>query len=163
MKSWLTKFKISAALDGGKPLSNRLRKVIANTEELHRFEQSALNLESALRASRPAAEAPTFIHDSIMRAVEAASYHAPTPRRISLPWLTAPGAAILLLGGWWLLHRPLPGPSHAIANSQPLAVVATALEAGNEMTRSLPVAVVTPLSEELDRVSLDLDHTIPAG
>lgn len=160
MKSWLRKFKISAALDGGRPLPNRLRRTIANTEELRRFEQSALNLETALKTSRPVVEAPPFIHDCIMQAVEAAIPGAPVPRKIPLVrWLPAPGLAILLLVGWWFLHHLIPGPSPAIAASQSLAVVATALEAGNEMTRSLPVAVVTPLSEELDRVSLDLDHT----
>jgi hypothetical protein len=160
MKSWLRKFKTSAALDEGKPLPERLRKTIAASEECRRFEQSARELDSALRASRPAPEAPAFLHDSIMHAVEAASRPAPAPLRLPLlRWLPAPALALLLVAGWALLHRPAPQPQQAAAASRSLALVATAVEVGNQMPRALPVAVVSPLSDELERVGLDVDHT----
>lgn len=160
MKSWLRKLKISASLDEAKPLPERLRERIASSEDLRRFEQNALKLDSALRASRPPLEAPPSLHSSIMDAVDAASRADPAPRRApALYWLPAPALGLVLLAGWWLLHRPSPEASRRVADSQSLALVARALETSDAMTRSLPVAVITPLSDELERVSLDLDHT----
>ena len=160
MKSWLRKFQISASLDEGKPVAPRLRKSIAESEELTRFEQASLRLASALKSSRPTAQAPASLHSSIMHAVEAANRPSPAPRRLPTHrWLPAPALCILLLAGWWVLRRPSPESPRGVADSQSLAIVATALETSDAMRSSLPAAVVTPLSDELERVSLDLDHT----
>ena len=64
MKSWLAKFRISAALDAGKPWPEPLK--IAADPELERFARRTEALGRALRSVPPAAP---LLHDSIMRAV----------------------------------------------------------------------------------------------
>src|SRR5579859_2403227 len=50
MKSWLTKFRISNALDAGKPLPERLRRRIAAEPELERFVDCAGAFGRSLRS-----------------------------------------------------------------------------------------------------------------
>jgi hypothetical protein len=81
------------------------------------------------------------------------------------PWRWAPAAAAvaaalvltLVLGGGWLTRRqPAPPPPTA---AQALSAPAAALDWSAEMSRTVPAAVVAPLSDELERVNRDLENT----
>ena len=102
MKSWLAKFKISAALDGGQPLTPSLRHRLQKSADLRAFAAHVDALDRALKQNAPAAEPPAFLHASIMRAVELSG--RPTSHRpFALRWLPAAAfaIAILLAAAWW--------------------------------------------------------------
>jgi len=156
MNAWFAKFRISAALDGAKPLSASLRRRIAASEDLGRFAALCAALDRALKQSPPEPGAPPSLHSSILAAVRAAA----RPGLAALRWAPAAGLglclALILAGAWWPRHRPAqpPGPI-----AQALAAPSAALDLGGQMTRAMPAAVLAPLSEELDRLNRDLDHT----
>ena len=157
MKTWLAKFRISAALDEQRPLSARLAKAAASSEELRRFKAGAVKLDAALRASPPQAEPPFNLHSSILRALEAAERPAPAERRgLWLRWLPAPITAVLLVFGLWagLHHR-----STQAARADSLVWVSTALDTSRQLTGSLPNALINPLSEELENLHQDVGNT----
>jgi hypothetical protein len=115
-------------------------------------------LDRGLRQTAPRAQAPASLHRAIMQAVRAASGPAPARREPSLlRWLPAPAIGLVtLLAAWWALHSPV-GPPAQSARS--LAAATTALQMGDQMVRAMPSAVVAPLSDELERLTLDLDKT----
>ena len=120
-----------------------------------------LSVEDALRASRPETSMPAGLHDAIMDQVRAAGPKSPHPHAsrawlFLLRWLSAPAFAAVALGAFLLLHSP-PNRHDPLAVS-PLAM-GPALTLGDEATRTLPPAVIAPLSEELQRVNLDLENT----
>ena len=161
MTSWLIKFRISAALDASAPSSARFRRKIANSAEARDFESETTALGRALKKPSPAAPMPPTLHSSIMKAVRASGRPDPArPRQAALHWLPAPAlAASVLLGVWWTINRSgtLSPPN---GGSQPtLAAAPTVVEAGDQMTRALPSAVIAPMTDELDRMSRDLDST----
>jgi hypothetical protein len=107
MKSMLTKFKISTALDSGKPLPDSLRQKIAADPELERFANRAQSL------GRPSASGITMpgdpsLHDSIMRAVRAAGQREEPRRAPVFSWLAASAtvAALALVCLWMALPHP---------------------------------------------------------
>jgi hypothetical protein len=155
MKTWLTKFRISAARDAGQPLPASLKQALHSSAELRQFEERTRALEHALTETKPAVEPPPSLHRSIMRSVRAAEPAAVEPGFPLLRWLAAPGLALVLaLGVWAALKPPAPAP-----NPAPFAAVSTTLEMGNNMPQTLPPALVAPLSEELDRLNRDLNNT----
>jgi hypothetical protein len=156
MKSWLIKFRISAALDSGKPLPPALKKALAASEELCRFEERARAVEWALREGKPEPEPVPFLHGAIMRRLtEAQEQASPRAKSRLLLRLAAPAVAVLLVVGLWsALKRPGPVPP-----PPSMASLGSTLEMGNEMTRSLSAGLLAPLSEELDHVNQDLDTT----
>jgi hypothetical protein len=161
MNAWFAKFRISAALDGPKPLSPSLRRRIAASERLGRFAARCAALDRALKQSTPLPAAPPSLHSSILAAVRAhACPPAARPGLAALRW--APAAALglclalILAGAWWLQRRP-PQPPGPIA--QALAAPSAALDLGGQMTHAMPAAVIAPLSNELDCLNRDLDHT----
>jgi hypothetical protein len=104
MKSWLTKFRISAALDAGKPLPESLRRAIAADAELERFTRRTEALGAALRRPTPVEPA---MHDSIMRAVRAAARQEPPRRAPMAAWWAVMGSAVAVAAIclWTAHHR----------------------------------------------------------
>jgi ferric-dicitrate binding protein FerR (iron transport regulator) len=152
MKSWLTKFRISAALDAGKPLPQSLRQRIATDPELERFTRRTEALGRALRSVPPAAPSQ---RDSIMRAVGAAARQEQPRRALAPSWLAASAAvaalAVMLL--WTAFHRPAsPGP-------QSLDGAVMVLQMSEQMPDAMPRMVMAPLSDEWARVDRDLKDT----
>jgi hypothetical protein len=166
MKSRLTKFRISSTFDAERPSSSSKQRGLADSEDTRRFEETLQNLDRALRTPPSAAEAQPELHSAIMEAVRASrganrESAANRPWWVRLRWLPAPAlAALALLGLWWALH-PLPeAPVHWTGTDYAsILQIASALEAGDNATRTLPSAVIAPLSDELVRVNLDLENT----
>jgi hypothetical protein len=152
MKSWLAKFRISAALDAGKPLPPSLRRAIATDPELERFMRRTENLGRALR--KPPLAEPA-LHDSIMRAVRAATRPEPPRRTFGAAWLaaTASLAALAVVCFWMGFHR------QAARGGQSLAGAAMVLEMSEKMPNTMPSLVMSPLSDEWARVDHDLQNT----
>lgn len=72
-------------------------------------------------------------------------------------WLPAAGFAALVVVGTWLSlhnHRQQPTPG-----STSLPEISTAFTAGQEVVDALPSVTVGPLSDELDKVNLDVSRT----
>lgn len=136
-----------------------LQRRIAATEELRRFEQGAIELDRALKESLPAPSVPRALHSSIMHAVR----HTGVPRaarpfavreRFAAPAL----AGLVLLAFCWSLYRPLHPPIAPSAQPQPLVAASTDIELSTDLARAIPAAVLSPLSDELERLNLDLDN-----
>jgi hypothetical protein len=159
MKSWLAKFRISAALDEGRRLPKGLAKAAANSEELRRFDESAVKLDAALRIARPQVELPPLLHEAILGAVEAAERPASAePRGTWLRWVPVPALALLVVFGvWWGMRHRQPQPS--AAETQSLVWVSTVMDVSDQMRGALPGAVVSPLSEELAYLDEDVGRT----
>ena len=115
-------------------------------------------LDRALKQTVPRPETPPSLHRSIMQAVRAANRPAPAPRELAvLRWLPVPALAVLvLLAVWWVARGPVKPPVH---DTQSLAAATTALDLGGQMAQAVPSAVVTPLSNELERLNRDLNNT----
>jgi hypothetical protein len=152
MKSWLAKFRISAALDAGKPLPESLRRSVASDPELERFTRRTEALGRALR--RPAAANPA-LHDSIMRAVRAAARQEQPLRAPWAAWWAVPAsiAALVVICFWFGFHRQAPpgGPS--------LDGAVMVLEMSEKMPNAMPSFMMAPLSDEWARVDHDLQNT----
>ena len=158
MKAWLTKLRISAALDAEQQPSTWLRKRLSRPDELSSVEQEMMALDRGLRQTAPRVQAPASLHCAIMQAVRAADRPV-TARRVSslLRWLPAPAFGLVaLLAVLWALHSPIRQPAQS---AQSLGAATTALQMGDQMVRAVPSAVVAPLSDELERLTLDLDKT----
>src|SRR2546429_6806035 len=72
MKSWLTKFRISCALDVNRPLSVSLRRIIEQSGELRQFVAQNAALEEALKSQPAKPASPTTLHAGIMKSIRAA-------------------------------------------------------------------------------------------
>jgi anti-sigma factor RsiW len=131
MKSWLTKFRISTALDSGKPLPPSLRQKITADPELEHFAQQAQAL------GRPVLCLPSAdpsLHDSIMRAVRASAQQREQPRRAPVfSWLAASAAsAAVLMFCLWVAYprsvsREMPSPFGGLAQLVKRAVAGAVL------------------------------------
>ncbi len=160
MTSWFSKFRISAAIDSGKPLSESLRGKIARSAELRHFAANARACHDLLAQSPPAVEPPPFLHGSIMGALRAAP---PSPAPVRRPVMALRFAAVLLLaaalsGAVWLGRRPAAPRSVVTAREPSLAAAAAVLEMTGEMPRAIPAQIVAPLSNEWTRLDLDLKN-----
>jgi hypothetical protein len=178
MKSFLPKLKISAALDVKEQLPPALSERCGRSRDIGQFEEAWMTLHRDLKASVPKPEAPASLHNSIMHAIHAdVRADSETPQNLRLRasgrldaltmpvpllsirsllgrWLPAVGlAAALLLAAQWVAHRP------AARSESPLAVAGSALELGSKTAQSMPVVVVGPLSDELQRVDHDVEAT----
>jgi hypothetical protein len=152
MKSWLAKFRISTAMDSGKPLPESLRQKIAADPELERFTRRTEALGRALRSVPPAQPA---LHDSIMRSVRNAARREEPRRALVSSWLTAAAtvAALTIACGWAIYHRP------ATAGRQSLDGAVMVLEMSEQMPNTMPKMVMAPLSDEWARVDHDVQNT----
>jgi len=169
MKSWLAKFKISAALDSGQPLPPSTRNRIARSPELLKFERDAAALARLLRQAPPRPAVPDSFHTVIMQSVRAAALSAAPEAAPVFGWakpasfvrrLSAPAFALVLLAliGWLVWSRQsVLSPSSP--ESRVLAGAPSALELSGAVTRTVPEAVFSPLAEEWNRLNRDLDRT----
>ena len=149
---------ISAALDAGRQPSAWLQTEASSSDELRAFEQEMRALDHALRQTAPKPEAPASLHYSIMQAVRTADRPAAATREPSiLRWAPLPVLGVtVLLAACWFLYIPGRQSAHP---PQSLAAATAALELGGQITRTVPSAVVAPLSDELERLNRDLDST----
>jgi hypothetical protein len=115
-------------------------------------------LDAVLKQTPPRVEAPASLHSSIMQAVRAARGSAPAHRPVTVQrWLPVPVLALLvLLFSVWVIHSPVRKP---VQGAKSLVAASAALNLGDEMVRSMPPAMVAPLSEELTRLNRDLGKT----
>ena len=159
MKTWLTKLRISNALDDRKPLPPALERSVAQSQELRRFVDDSAGLDRALKNSRPAPETSASLHAAIMRAVRSAecepAFHWQTiwPRLIPAAGLTL----LVVLGIFGASHFSREPAAVSPPVGRPsLADASSALETGGRLVREMPDAVLSPLNEEMRRLDRDL-------
>jgi len=155
MKMWLTKFRISNALDDANPAPEKVLPHGSQSEDVRQFEETARLLDRRLKSAQPAQTVPDGLHDSVMRAVRSASRAC---ERQSAPkvlrWLPVPALALLIVGGiWWMLNRSQP-------ESQSLATAGAALERSHQLTQQAPAAVLAPLSKEMESLNRDFRNAV---
>lgn len=155
MKSWLTKFRISNALDDANAAQKQVLPRGNYSEEIRQFEETARLLDRRLKSAQPAQTVPDGLHDSVMRAVRGASRDQERQSaRTVLRWLPAPALALLIVGGvWWMLNRSEP-------ESQSLATAGAALERSHQLTQQAPAAVLAPLSQEMESLNRDIRNAV---
>jgi len=161
MRTWLLKFRLSSAVDAGKPIPEALRKKAVASPEAARFLATTLALGDTLKRRPATSEIPATLHWAIMRSVRAESQPtAPKPRWGVGAWLAAAGAAAslaLLLAAPWhktptlaLRNQPVPPPAPATLSAPTVSEF---------MAQTVTRSVVSPLAEEFDRLGQDLDRT----
>ncbi len=156
MKILLTKFRISNALDAGRPLAESARADIAASAELRGFAERTEALDRALRSAPGVVPADASLHSSIMRSVRAAAAER-APGRASRAFWLAPASALaaLVAAGFWLA-APRPEKPAEAAGAPSLAAVSAAFELSGEMSRTMPADMIAPLSNEWARVDSDV-------
>jgi hypothetical protein len=161
MKKLLAKFRISNALD--KEIApDSQREKIDPSSGARNFAQRAAVLDRALRVPPSISPADATLHNSIMRAVRAsANAQKIVPTRASNKiWLAMTSAAFAAICVWLLVRPSAPIlPSRADESSQTLAAAQNVLDMSAEVSRSMPAAVVGPLSNELASVDHDIRNT----
>jgi hypothetical protein len=93
MKSWLIKYRISTALDSGKPMPARLQQRISTDAELQRF---AYGTQALRRPPQITSPLDLPLHNSIMRAVRNSARQEQTQRAPILSWLAVSAAVTAL-------------------------------------------------------------------
>jgi hypothetical protein len=181
MKTWLTKFRISNALND----TNAARKQEVSrgrqSKEARQFEETMRELDRRLKSAQPAQAPPPGLRDSVLRAVHRAAKTAEPLalsqsdgervafrpgegtargssvwwwRKVAARWLPAPALALLVVGSvWWMLSRPQP-------ESQPLTTAGAALERSHELAQQAPAAVLAPLSKEMESLNRDFRNAV---
>jgi hypothetical protein len=125
MKSLLTKFRISTALDARKPLPASLRQKIAANPSLQRFVSQA----EALRVLPKFVPASSSLHYDIMSAVRASANIQGQSRAPMLPFLAASGAiSAAILVCFWMIHPQAAMPETASPVGALALVVRRAIE-----------------------------------
>ena len=160
MKTWLTKFGISNALDDANALQKQVLPRSSQPEDVRQFEETARLLDRRLKSARPSQKVPTGLHDSDMRSVRGAERNREPQFAAEHFWanilrrISAPALALLVVGGiWWALSRPEPQP-------QPLATAGAALERSQQLTQQAPAAVLAPLSKEMEFLNRDFRNAV---
>ena len=161
MKSWLTKFRISSAIDERKPLPPTFARAVAQSAELRRFVENMAVLDEALKTARPTPVASASLHAGILRAIQSAEA-ADTDGWEQFQSRLIPASAlglVILIGVFGVVrpYRSLETVSLA-PGSPTVAVVSTALETGGEIVRTVPSITVSPLSDELARLNRDVTN-----
>ena len=159
MNTWLTKWRISSAVDDRKPLPPAVKSAVAQSAEVRQFAEAATALELALTHCRPMPVASSALHVSIMRAVQSAEpvrvFAWPEYRSRLLPAATL--ALLLLLSVFGAAHFPKRFSVLSPAGGSPsLAVAGSALETSCDLMRAMPDAALSPLNHE----RLWLDHDL---
>ncbi len=154
MISWLTKYRISSALDANRPLSTKLQRKIERSLEARGFFESATVLGQKLKRP-PAVAGISDLHGSIMHSVRAAAHRAQHVHRgLRLTWLPIPLAAAALALGVWALIPPPAAPRDKVLDNAPAA-----LRAGQEFAFQLPTVVTAPLYQEFEQLDTDIRET----
>ncbi len=147
MFPWLSKGKIRATLKSP-------RRVREYLDESHR-------LSRELSRSVPLTEVPATLHAEIMHAVRSAAQTGTAQNHfLGLPVrlaFTAGAVVVLLLGLLsfvWLPPRPA---AISASDHKVLAAADRALSLGTGLSRTAPAALVSPVSQELQFLSDDLN------
>jgi hypothetical protein len=158
MKAWISKFRISSGYDE-ESLPKRLATSKELSEDVRQFGESSGRLDRALRNTQGLIQTPDSLHGSIMRAVRVGGVHPADGVSFALGPQAA-AAAVLVLA---LIFLAL-APSHrqsAVTKilTPPLSLPVAALELGEQVTQAAPETVLSPLTQEWQRLNLDLDKT----
>jgi len=156
MNTWLTKWRISNAMDDRGSFPPAVKIALAQSAELRQFAADAAALELALTHARPGPATSPALHASIMRAVQFAepvrSFAWPEYRSRLMP---AAALALLLLLSMFSVWR-FTKPSEVIAPSSSMAVAGTALDTGCQLVRAMPDTALSPLTNERQWLDRDL-------
>jgi hypothetical protein len=160
MKNWLTKLKISHALDQRKPLPPAAQQAIARSTDLRQFTENVLAVDRALTKTI-SVPAPENLHAHIMRAVRSAESVPDTGWKI-WPARLVPASALALLlcltvFGMVRSSRP-PASATAPDKSASLAFASATLDAGSAWVRAAPQAALEPLTTEMRGLNHDLEN-----
>jgi len=162
LKMWLTKLRISNALDDGKPLPPDVARAVAQSPELRRFAENVGIADESLKEAHSAA-APDSLHAAIMfavRSAQAAGARTRQPLRRHLTPASAVGLLILLCLGVFVAshfsHSPAADPNSAVPSS--LSLASTTLETGRDWVHTMPSAALAPLNDEMLRLNRDLTN-----
>lgn len=161
MKTWLTKFRISNALDEPRKLPPLVEHDIARSAELKGFANGVMALDEELKNTKPVQAAPESLHAAILFAMRSAEANAKRGQTENWPKLipvSALGAVIVmgLLAGRVVSHSPIQAAGDNGAPS--LALASSTLETGGKLVQTMPGAVLSPLSDEMARLNRDLTN-----
>ena len=160
MKTWLTKFKISHALDQRKPLPPAAQQAIVRSTDLRQFTENVLAVDRALKKTIPAS-VPENLHAGIMRAVCSAGSAPDSGWKIwRARFIPASALALLLLLVVFGTLRSSRQAATATApdKSAPLAFASATLDAGNAWVHTAPEAALDPLTTEMRGLNRDLTN-----
>ncbi|HEY3912957.1 MAG TPA: hypothetical protein VGN61_00610 [Verrucomicrobiae bacterium] len=155
MKTLLAKFRISNALDKDDPAQSQSNNSAASGG-LNEFAQRTAAVNRALRRPPATPLVDARLHQSIMRAVRAnanAKDVAPSPKIWLITGVTAMAALCILV----MVRHGTPAPQSD--GSQTFAAAQDVFDMGAQVSRSMPAAVVAPLSNELASVDHDIRNT----
>ena len=158
MKTWLTKLKISHALDQRKPLPPAAQQAVARSTDLRQFAENVLAVDRALTKTIPAS-APENLHAGIMRAVRRAEPTRDNGWKIWRARLVPASAMVLLLllALFGTIRSTSPPPGAAAPDkAASLALASATLDAGSALVRAAPEAALDPLATEMRRLDRDL-------
>ena len=161
MTTWLTKLKISQALDDGKPLAPAVKRAVAQSTELRQFANDVFAVDRVLKNRTPAPAVPAGLHAGIMRAVRSAEL---APRSgWEVLWerfIPASALALLVLLSLFGTGRSSRSPAEVAFRDglSSLAIASSTLEAGGTLVRTMPEAALNPLANEMLRLNRDLTN-----
>ena len=180
MKTWLTEFKISNALNNCGPLPPAIEQAMIRSEEARRFAENSRAVARALKSQLPRPKASAPFHATIMRAVRAAGRAPAAENRPGWPrWIAVSSIVLLVLSGvFWGVHfSSNPGSAAGGGDSQTSAAViarryrggdadaptladaGSALELGGLLVRGTPATALSPLRDEMGKLDRDLATT----
>ena len=154
-------FRISNALNKSEALPGGLQRQIERSPSAQRTAASYQELNRRLKREELNFSSPPSLHTSIMsklysaRAEPRVAAWWPMPR-----WVPVFGFALIVLVFFGLLavkyfHQAPPGD----AQTASLASAGSVLQLGNSIVTEAPVAAISPISEEIQRLDLDLAAT----
>ncbi len=160
MKSLFRLFKLSSALDDGKPAADLQQ--IARGEEAGAFAHDLARLDHHLKTEPPEVRLPDSLHASIMTAIHSQSVSEPAGVRGQsagsltatfvlqhrAPWWAAPACAAILVACLW-------AATHLVPQSAPRSSLTNV----TKDLADLPGTVLSPLSGELENLNRDLENT----
>ena len=159
MKTWLTKFRISNALNDRRHLPPAVERAMARSEELRRFADNSSTLDHTLKSQLARPEACPRLHDSIMRAVRSSGPAQGAEKQPAWSrWVPASSFGMLVLLCCLLAIQFFPTLStqHQPENSETLAAAGSAIDLGGRFVREAPAVAMAPLSDEMQK----LDHNL---
>ena len=159
MRTWLTKLKISHALDQRKPLPPAAQQAIVRSTDLRQFTENVLAVDRALKKNIPA-PAPENLHAGIMRAVRSAESAPDSGWKIWRAQLIPASAlgVLLLLVAFGMLRSARQVRVAAPDKAASLALASATLDAGRALVRTAPEAALDPLATEMRRLNRDLEN-----
>ena len=161
MKTWLTKWRISHALDERKALSPAVERALAESAELRRFAADAAAVDQAFTQARPQPTDAPSLHTAILGAIRSAE--PATSFRWQDIWprlIPATTLAILIIMSVCLASRSV-HPTQQVAKFDAAASLGTAsyaLEMSGNLMCSIPDTALSPLSEEILMLNRDLTN-----